>query len=164
MTTVGFLHPGSMGVTLAATIDAERLWVGAGRSPATAERAERAELIDAGSLDELCARSDVIVSICPPAAAGQVAHSVADCGFRGHYLDANAISPATSIAIGGLFGERYIDGGVIGPPAIRPGTTRLYLAGPGAADLATRWHGSALDARVVSDRWTSGAASALKMA
>lgn len=164
MTTVGFLHPGSMGVTLAANIDAERLWVGVGRSAATTDRAASADLIDAGSLDELCARSDVIVSICPPAAAQELARSVAATGFRGHYLDANAIAPATSIAIGALFGDQYIDGGVIGPPAIRAGTTRLYLAGPGAADLATRWQGSALDARVVADQWTGGAASALKMA
>lgn len=164
MTTVGFLHPGSMGVTLAANMDAERLWVGVGRSRASAERAASAELLDAGSLEELCARSDVIVSICPPAAAQEVARSVAATGFRGRYLDANAIAPATSIAIGALFGDQYIDGGVIGPPAIRPGTTRLYLAGPGAAELATRWQGSALDARVVADRWDGGAASALKMA
>lgn len=164
MTTVGFLHPGSMGVTLAATAAAERLWVGAGRSPATVERAATADLVDAGSLAELCRRSDLVVSICPPAAAVDVAESVAAAGFDGRYVDANAISPATSIRIGGLFGDRYIDGGVIGPPALRPGTTRLYLAGPAAAEVAELWDGSALEAAVVDDRWDRGAASALKMA
>jgi len=164
MTTVGFLHPGSMGVTLAATAAAERLWVGSGRSPATAERAATADLVDAGTLAELSRRSDVVVSICPPAAAVEVAESVAATGFDGRYVDANAISPATSIRIGGLFGDRYIDGGVIGPPALHQGTTRLYLAGSAASEVAELWAGSALEAAVIDDRWDRGAASALKMA
>ncbi len=54
-----------------------------------------------------------------------------------------------------------MDGGVVGPPAHQPGTTRLYLSGVGAADVARRWKGSLLDARVVGDQ--PGAASALKM-
>ena len=37
-------------------------------------------------------RSEVIVSVCPPHAARDVARQVA--GFGGLYLDANAISPA----------------------------------------------------------------------
>lgn len=164
MTSVGFLHPGSMGVTLAANAAADRLWVGAGRSPATTERAATADLEDTGSLTELCRRSDVVVSICPPAAAVEVAEAVAATGFDGRYVDANAIAPATSIHIGELFGDRYVDGGVIGPPALRRGTTRLYLAGPAAAEVAFLWDGSALEALVVADRWEQAAASALKMA
>ncbi len=93
-----------------------------------------------------------------------MAESVAAAGFEGCYVDANAISPATSIRIGGRFGDRYVDGGVIGPPALHPGTTRLYLAGPAASEVATLWDGSALEAAVVDDRWDQGAASALKMA
>jgi len=153
-----------MGVTLAANAAAERYWVGAGRSPATTTRAATADLVDTGSLIELCRRSDVVVSICPPAAAVDVAESVAAAGFDGRYVDANAISPATTIRIGALFGDRYVDGGVIGPPAIQPGTTRLYLAGPRATEVAELWDGSALEAAVVDDRWDQGAASALKMA
>lgn len=164
MTTIGFLHPGAMGVTLAANADGERLWVGAGRSAATADRAASAGLVDAGDLDELCRRSDLVVSICPPAAAEEVAAAVASTGFAGRYLDANAIAPATSLRIGRLFGDRYLDGGVIGPPARRPGTTRLYLAGRGADEVAALWTGSALDARALTDTADGAAASALKMA
>ncbi|MEM9563796.1 MAG: DUF1932 domain-containing protein [Actinomycetota bacterium] len=164
MTVIGFLHPGSMGATLAATADATRLWAGDGRSAATRERAEAAGLVDAGDLAELCRRSDVIVSICPPAAAVEVAESVVATGFDGPYVDANAIAPATAAHIGGLVGQRYIDGGVIGPPARRPGTTRLYLSGPGSTELAARWAGSALDVVALSERPGDTAASALKMA
>ena len=167
-TTIGFLHPGAMGVTLAANATGPgagpRLWSGDGRSGATRERAEAAGLVDAGRLADLCARCDLIVSICPPAAAVAVARSVADAGFAGRYIDANAVSPATSGVVAELFGPRFIDGGVIGPPAERPGTTRLYLAGPGAAEVSRLWEGSNLGVVALSETAEGAAASALKMA
>ena len=57
-------------------------------------------------------------------------------------------------------GARYVDGGIIGPPPVTAGTTRLYLAGDDSevADLLT---GSALD--VVRLTGAPPAASALKM-
>ncbi len=180
MTTIGFLHPGAMGVRLAATIsgpganlDASSIdrspgptpiWASEGRSPQTASRAAEAGMIDVVTVDELCRRSDVVISICPPASAVEVAKVVAGTGFEPLYVDANAIAPSTSIEIGSLFGDRFIDGGVIGPPPVSAGTTRLYLAGPAAQRVAALWQGSALDARVLSDSAETGAASALKMA
>lgn len=158
---IGFLHPGLMGETLAATCDATALWVSQGRSAATVARAEANGLVDAGSLAGLVERTSTIVSICPPGAAEDVAEQVAAHGFAGTYVDANAISPATSRRIGDRF-ERYVDGSVIGPPAHREGTTRLYLSGDGADAVADLWQGSVLDARVIDGG--IGAASALKMA
>jgi 3-hydroxyisobutyrate dehydrogenase-like beta-hydroxyacid dehydrogenase len=159
--TTGFLHPGAMGSSLAGACAGERIWASSGRSPATAARAEDAGLIDVGTLDALVAMADVIVSICPPDQARAVAESVAGVGFGGVYVDANAISPATARDIAGRF-ERFVDGGVIGPPAQRPGTTRLYLSGDGAEAVAERWAGSMVGTRVVDGG--PGAASALKMA
>lgn len=167
MTTIGFLHPGKMGASLAACAvgAAERLWVSAGRSPATVARASAvAGLVDAGDLPTLCHRSQVVVSICPPSAADEVAERVAATGFDGVYVDANAVSPATAARVGARFGERYVDGSVIGPPAGRPGTTRLYLAGPQAAGLAPLWAGSALDVRPLAATAEGAPASTLKMA
>ncbi len=111
----GFLHPGSMGASIAAACRGERLWCGDGRSPATRERAEAAGLGDAGSLDALVKRADVIVAVCPPASAVEVADEVATLGFDGIYVDVNAISPATSRGIGERF-TRFVDGGIVGPP------------------------------------------------
>ncbi len=164
MTALGFLHPGSMGATIAAAADARCLWAGDGRSAATRARAEAAGLDDAGDLGELCRRSDVIVSICPPAAAVEVAESVMATGYDGTYIDANAIAQATADHIGALVGERFVDGGVIGPPAMRAGTTRLYLSGPGAGELAALWAGSPLEVLALSEEAGDTAASALKMA
>ncbi len=163
MTTIGILHPGEMGVTIAAGASTETIWAGDGRSPASTARAESAAMSDVGTLAAVCERADIIVSICPPAAAVDVAKQVAATGFDRIYIDANAISPATSIEIASNF-SRYIDGGVIGPPATAPGTTRMYLAGPGADEVAEVWTDGPLDARAISDSAETGAASALKMA
>jgi hypothetical protein len=71
------------------------LWVPEGRGAATRKRAAEAGLDECGWA-EMAARSDVIVSVCPPAAALQVARAMAGTGFGGLYLDANAIAPATA--------------------------------------------------------------------
>ena len=161
MTTVGVLHPGAMGVSVAAACTADVVWCADGRSPETAQRADRAGLTAVATLDDLVERSDVIVSVCPPGSAVDVADSIRERGFDGTYVDANAIAPETSRAIATRF-DRFVDGGIVGPPAERAGTTRLYLAGDEAAAVATLWEGSLLDARVLDG--PVGAASALKMA
>jgi 3-hydroxyisobutyrate dehydrogenase-like beta-hydroxyacid dehydrogenase len=159
--TVGVLHPGEMGAALAAALRKKGepvLWASAGRSRATAERARDAGLEDAGTAEELVLRSDVILSVCPPAAAVDVAGSAA--AFGGIYVDANAVSPATARGIAGLV-ARYVDGGIVGPPPRAPGTTRLYLSGEEAEHVADLFVGTSVDARVVSRDNT--AASAVKM-
>lgn len=162
MSTVGFLHPGAMGASIAgACRAADRLWCSSGRSAATFARAEAAGLTAVATLDELAERSDVIVSVCPPEAAEDVAAAVQATGFDGIYVDANAVAPDTARRIGGLF-PRFVDGGIVGPPVDGPGSTRLYMCGQEAATVAALWHGSDLDARVLHGG--SGTASALKMA
>ncbi len=151
-------------------------WASAGRSPATAARAWAAGLTDAGPVPELVHRSGVILSICPPHAALEVARAVtggaapspgggAQPGFRGVYVDANAVSPATAREVARIVtagGARYVDGGIIGPPPTGGAGTRLYLSGPDAAQVAALLAGTALTAEVIGDGTT--AASAVKMA
>ena len=156
----GFLHPGAMGASLASVCAGTRLWCGNGRSDATRARATAAGMEDVGSLERLVERADVIVSVCPPAAAVDVAREVAGAGFDGIYVDANAISPATARTIGAPF-DRFVDGGVIGPPVRDAGSTRLYLSGSAATEVAALWNGTALETRVVDGG--AGAASAVKV-
>jgi 3-hydroxyisobutyrate dehydrogenase-like beta-hydroxyacid dehydrogenase len=159
---VGLLHPGEMGAALATVLRGRGLtvlWASEGRSGATASRAAEAALEDAGSAEELARRSDVVLSVCPPHAALDVARSVA--GHNGIYVDANAISPATANAVADAV-RRAVDGGIVGPPPRAAGTTRLYLSGGEAAVVAELFAGTTVDARVVSDE--IGAASAVKMA
>ena len=157
MTVVGILHPGEMGAAVGAALrepGVSVLWASAGRSSATAERAEAAGLEDAGDLGAVCRRCEVLLSICPPHAAVAVAQAAA--GFAGTYVDANAIAPETARAIASVH-PRFVDGGIVGPPPTRPGTTRLYLSGEEAERIAELFAGTNVDARAIT-----GSASALK--
>lgn len=163
MATVGVLHPGEMGTALAAALRGRKhdvLWASTGRSDATRQRAEAAGLNDAASPEALVDRSEVILSVCPPHAAAEVARST--LGAQGLFVEANAIAPETTRAIAAERGtSRFVDGGIIGPPPCDSATTRLYLSGESAATVAELFDGTNVDARVVSSR--IGDASALKM-
>jgi len=168
-TTVGLLHPGDMGSAVGATVvagGARVLWASAGRSAATRARAREAGLEDAGTLESVVQASRVIVSVVPPHGAADLARAVAELGFRGVYVDANAVAPATAREIGRVVeaaGARFVDGGIIGPATRGTrGVTRVYLSGPGATEIAAVFGAGPLEA-VVLDA-PPGAASAVKMA
>ena len=81
------------------------------------------------------------------------------------FVNANAISPATSRAVARMIeaaGASYVDGGIIGPPPVSAGSTRLYLSGRRAGEIQDLFAGTRVDARIVDD--SAGAASAVKMA
>ena len=158
---VGILHPGAMGAVLAGEASNAVLWASDGRSPETNARAATHGLIDTGSVPDLVAASDMLISVCPPHAAVDVATQVERLGFEGIYVDANAIAPATVRDIAARF-DRFVDGGIVGPPPTEPGLARLYLAGADAAAVAALWEGSNLDTRILDS--AVGSASALKAA
>jgi 3-hydroxyisobutyrate dehydrogenase-like beta-hydroxyacid dehydrogenase len=138
------------------------LWASEGRSPATRARARAAGLTDAGTIGAVAAQAGIILSVCPPHAAADVAWAVH--GFRGLYVDANAIAPGTAREVAQMItdsGGRYVDGGIIGLPPTAPGSARLYLSGPDAAAVQALFAGSGLDARITGPSRT--AASAVKM-
>jgi hypothetical protein len=152
---VGLLHPGEMGASVGRALQANRhevLWASEGRSDAT--RARAATFRDVGSLSALAESAELILVICPPHAALDVAHAVE--GFDGVYVDANAISPMRAKEVAAIH-PRFVDGGIVGGPPEEPGTT-LYLSGSGAASVAVLFVGTNLEPRVVAD------ASAIKMA
>ena len=155
------LHPGEMGASIGAALRAGShavRWVSEFRSDATRQRAAAADLTPAETLEEALAHTENVISVCPPDAAVDVARTVRDAGFDGVYVDANAVSPATSRRLADIAGDGFVDGGIIGPPARRPGATRLYLSGAHAPGVASWFEGSLVDARVVAC-----SASALKM-
>jgi 3-hydroxyisobutyrate dehydrogenase-like beta-hydroxyacid dehydrogenase len=167
MATVGLLHPGEMGAAVGGclvSVGHEVLWDPAGRSRASTGRALAAGLSGV-SMATLAARAAVILSVCPPHAALDVARQVADTGFAGVYVDANAISVATAARVASVVeagGASYVDGGIVGPPPAGTGQTRLYLSGPRAGEVRALFGRSALDARIAEGQ--PFAASAVKMA
>lgn len=164
----GVIHPGQMGVTIAAALASEghvACWASQGRSAETVNRAEQSNLLDLVTLDALCSECDFLFSVCPPDQATAVAQQVADKGYGGIYIDCNAVSPATTAWVNKIVtqnGAKFVDGGIIGPPAVKSGTTRLYLSGESASVVAKMFSDSVVDARVLSSN--TGDASALKMA
>ncbi len=164
---LGILHPGEMGISIAASAQQGGhlvYWASQGRSAQTRERANKYGLIDAGTLAELCGRCEVLLSVCPPHAAEEVALEVLAQGFRGLYVDANAISPARAKHIGSLMvanGVTFVDGGIIGGPAWQPNNTWLHLSGEQAATVAALFIVGPLETNVLSDQ--IGDASAIKM-
>ena len=165
---IGVLHPGAMGVSVGQSLlDSGHQvgWVSASRSKQTAERAVSFMVFD--SLDDIAGWADALISVCPPHGAIALAERVHATGFTGLYIDANALAPTTSLRIAEIVGlGAYVDGGIIGPPALQPGTTRLYLSGAHAHGVADWFNDGALRAIALpqtDSATTQVAASMLKM-
>ena len=167
MSKIGILHPGEMGISVAASAinsGHQVYWASQNRSSKTRTRAENHNLIEVDSLAQLCQSCEIIFSICPPRVAEDIAKSVIKNGFKGFYLDANAISPHRSERIGNLMEEnniRFIDGGIIGGPAWTPKETWLYLSGKDAQVIADCFLNGPLETKIIGDE--IGKASALKL-
>ena len=165
--SVGILHPGNMGIFVAASAQnsgCQVHWASEGRSAQTRERAEEHGLRDVRTLSDLCETCSILVSVCPPHAAEDVADQVLSCGFTGLYVDANAISPQRAARIGKRMmaaGVAFVDGGIVGGPAWQSGDTWLYLAGEQADTVAACFSAGPLETGVVGE--AVGKASALKM-
>jgi 3-hydroxyisobutyrate dehydrogenase-like beta-hydroxyacid dehydrogenase len=165
--TICVLHPGEMGSAIgraARAGGARVLWCSAGRGEATRRRAAEAGLEDAGTLQGALGGAEIALSVCPPHAAPELARSVAALGFRGLFVDANAVSPETARRVAAVVagaGARFVDGGIIGPPPGPGASTRLYLSGDDAARVARLFDGTPLAAVVLDG--PVGAASAVKM-
>ena len=160
---VGVLHPGEMGVSICqALADSghDVLWVSEGRSADTQARA--ASFTPVASLAEMTAEAECIFSICPPHAALEQAKAVAAENFSGIYVDANAVSPQTAESVANVIGSRYVDGGVIGPPATQEGSTRLYVSGDLSDDVVSLFGDCLLQVISIGEGPTR--ASTLKMA
>jgi len=166
-TAVGLLHPGEMGSAIGATLvagGARVLWASEHRSSVTRSRAAELGLADAGTLAGVARESRAIVSVTPPHGALELARAVAAVGFRGLYVDANAVAPGTAREIARVVegaGARFVDGGIIGPANRKPGAARIYLSGESAREISPLFARGPIDA-VVLDA-PAGAASALKM-
>lgn len=167
MSKIGILHPGEMGISIAASAinsGHDVFWASENRSENTSARAEKHGLVDLKSLAELSKTCEIIICICPPHAAETVAKQVIEHRFKGFYVDANAISPENAIKIGLMLQTEnihFIDGGIIGGPAWEPKSTWLYLSGEYASQIAGCFANGPLEAKIISD--AIGKASALKM-
>jgi 3-hydroxyisobutyrate dehydrogenase-like beta-hydroxyacid dehydrogenase len=168
---IGVMSPGDMGQAIAGRLKQSGLEVFAalsGRSERTKRLAGEAGIGDLGTLKELVAKCDMIISVLNPGEALSVARATADAmkasGRAIAYADLNAVSPQTAHEMDRLIagaGGMFIDGGIIGPPPRgekdRP---RIYVSGPYATIFDQIRHPNLL-VRVLSER--VGDASGVKM-
>ena len=167
MISLGILHPGDMGISVAATArnsGCSVYWCSQGRSQQTRKRAENFGLQDIPTLKALCSTCEVLISVCPPHAAIKQGKAVITAGFKGLYADINAIAPTTANELNKSMtsaGINFVDGGVIGLPATVPGTTWLYLSGQKADQVAEYFSKGPMEAEVLGTE--IGQASGLKM-
>ena len=146
---IGLLHPGEMGVALGRCLIGrghQVLWASVGRSRQTAGRALASGLSDVGTAAAVAGRTDVIVSVCPPHAALDVARSVP--GFSGTYVDANAISPKTACQVAEIVTAAGSVRGLFDGTALE---ARIAGGGP--------WTASAV--KMAYAAWTKGSAALL---
>lgn len=167
---IGVVSPGDMGQAVAMRLKACGYAVHTaldGRSPRTRELAAKAGLLDCGSMDQLVATCDIILSILNPGAAvdkaREVAAAIRASGKKTVFVDCNAIAPQTVREIDAIIrkaGGLFIDAGIVGPPPRGGARTRIYVSGPEAALLATIKDEN-LDIRIAGEH--TGDASAIKM-
>jgi 3-hydroxyisobutyrate dehydrogenase-like beta-hydroxyacid dehydrogenase len=168
--TVGIVSPGVMGSAVAGALmggGAHVVATLAGRSERTARLAERAGLELLPDLESVVEASAVVLSIAPPEAAAEIAGNIASAARRRDaqplIADLNAVAPATARELGQIVqaaGCAFADGSISGPPPSKVGTTRVYLSGVRATEIAELPF-DGVECIVVGDR--IGDASAVKM-
>jgi len=167
---IAVIAPGEMGAGIGQRLHergARVITSLAGRTAASAKRAERAGMTPVASDDEIVA-ADIVLSVVPPKDAAGLAErlkpAIARAAKKPIYVDCNAVAPQTAEAIGAILkgsGAHYVDGGIIGaPPTPTTAGARLYVSGERAKDVV-RLNSYGLDTRLLDG--PIGAASALKM-
>jgi len=170
--TIGILHPGAMGCSIGYSLvqsGYQVFWCSENRSEKTTSRANQNGLKDLISLKSLIEKSQIIISVCPPQFAEDVAKNVVNFNFKGIFVEANAISPQRSKNISNLIessGIKYVDGSVIGLPPTKKNTTRLYLSGEFAEIVSNcfKHENCFIESTVLIKKDNPFAASSLKMA
>ena len=137
------------------------------RSEASSTRAAEQGIVDVGSLDDVVASSDLMLSILVPSEALAFAASAAESIVRTNshvaFADCNAVSPATGVKIGKIIttvGGMFIDAGIIGGSPRTGAIPRFYASGEHAGILA-ELDGKGISVPVM--RGAVGRASGLKM-
>jgi len=164
--TVGVISPGAMGSAIGRSLAAGGHRVLAsvdGRSARTRELAAAAGLEPVVGVDAVAAGADIVLSVVPPGSARDVLAAVVASGAHPLFADLNAVSPDTMRELertAAAAGIDMVDGSISGPPPRPDGSTRLYLSGPRAGEVAAL-QPQGLRPVVLGER--VGAASGLKM-
>jgi len=147
MPTVAVVSPGAMGSAMGGALargGARVVATLAGRSERTHRLAAKSPLELLDDLRAVVREADLVLSIVPPEEAHVAAHHVCrvarELGRAPLYAELNAVAPATVERIAREardHGVEVVDGSISGPPPNSAGTTRIYLSGPRAEEIAS---------------------------
>ena len=134
---IGLIGLGEMGSEIGRYLvmnDLEVISVYEGRSEISKKRASKYKIRDAGSIEQFCKISDLVISIIPPDKAVETANLYTSYKNKDGqiYCDLNAISTITAKKIKLLLGEKkidYVDGAIMGGPPTENYSPRIYLSG-----------------------------------
>ncbi len=171
ISTIAIMSPGNMGSAVGRFLAEggfEVVSCLAGRSDFTKERALRYGFRDAGSIEQMVAAADLVLSILDPARAEDIAGAVADAmkaaGRAVVFADCNATSPATAQKLNAIIenaGGRFVDVGIIGgAPDRKENFPNFCTSGP-HADLLLPLDGKGVHILKVGEE--VGAGSAIKI-
>ena len=134
---IGLIGLGEMGSEIGRYLvmnDLEVISVYEGRSEISKKRASKYKIRDAGSIEQFCKISDLVISIIPPDKAFETANLYTSYKNKDGqiYCDLNAISTITAKKIKLLLDEKkidYVDGAIMGGPPTENYSPRIYLSG-----------------------------------
>ena len=134
---IGLIGLGDMGSEIGRYLvmnDLEVISVYEGRSEISKKRASKYKIRDAGSIEQFCKISDLVISIIPPDKAVETANLYTSYKNKDGqiYCDLNAISTITAKKIKLLLDEKkidYVDGAIMGGPPTENYSPRIYLSG-----------------------------------
>ena len=134
---IGLIGLGEMGSEIGRYLvmnDLEVISVYEGRSEISKKRASKYKICDAGSIEQFCKISDLVISIIPPDKAVETANLYTSYKNKDGqiYCDLNAISTITAKKIKLLLDEKkidYVDGAIMGGPPTENYSPRIYLSG-----------------------------------
>ena len=134
---IGLIGLGEMGSEIGRHLvmnDLEVISVYEERSEISKKRASKYKIRDAGSIEQFCKISDLVISIIPPDKAIETANLYTSYKNKDGqiYCDLNAISTITAKKIKLLLDEKkidYVDGAIMGGPPTENYSPRIYLSG-----------------------------------
>tara|TARA_Y100000817_G_C16770592_1_gene505896 strand:- start:125 stop:961 length:837 start_codon:yes stop_codon:yes gene_type:complete len=134
---IGLIGLGEMGSEIGRYLvmnDLEVISVYEGRSEISKQKALKYKIRDAGSIEQFCKISDLVISIIPPDKAIETANLYTSYKNKDGqiYCDLNAISTMTAKKIKLFLDEKkidYVDGAILGGPPNENYSPRIYLSG-----------------------------------
>lgn len=152
--TIGILHFGGMGSSLASELMSNGYRVITSTSERSSETKKRVNSLlvpDLPSIEDVFDTSDVIISICSGGGYYHLAKTANSCKFSGIYVEANDMPPEMASELNDMLSSKckYVDAAIYGYPLPGPKNStnerKIYVSGSGSGVVSEIFAGTAFD-------------------